>query len=81
MGDQQWEVSDPTKLSELPLKGDSVQVNITMSVGNVWNNTIDIPVISPFGKSVVVSSLYTVIKDCANFAGIISSTANRPAKL
>ena len=49
VGDQQVEIRDPTKLSEyvqlpLALDGDSVQVSITMSVGNDWTDTATINV-------------------------------------
>ena len=45
-----------TVLPTTEVEDENFQVNITMSVGNVWNNTITIPVTSPLGKSVVVSS-------------------------
>ena len=59
VGDRQWEISDPNKLSEfveLPLEDGSVQVNITMSVGNIWTDTIPITVTPLLGKSVFISS-------------------------
>jgi len=43
IGDQQWLVGDAHKLSEfveLPLEGDNFEVNITVSVGNVWSEKI-----------------------------------------
>ncbi|XP_065910140.1 uncharacterized protein [Dysidea avara] len=41
------------------VEDENVQVNITMSVGNVWNNTITIPVTSPLGAYTIIAVLPT----------------------
>jgi len=47
VGDQQWTVSDPRKLSEyveLPLEGDNAEVSFTISIGSSWSDTVTINV-------------------------------------
>ena len=64
IGDQQWLVGDAHKLSEfvqLPLEGDSFEVNVTVSVGNIWSETItsivtNIPVESKYLSELYVST-------------------------